>query len=153
VGVKKSEKKAFQLLYLRYIRHQVMVANVVLPDYGECDVLSVSPGGYLYEFEIKDTRADFLSELRNKEEKHAKFQAGYCPKFFYFVTTEARMIEVNELPPRMGLLEITGATIEMKVKAGKAHSEKVSLETMTVLANRLTRRLYGIPLNTYRRAQ
>ncbi len=139
-----SEERAFKSIYRHYFgSHTVTVANAVLPGYGECDILAVSKAGYIYEFEIKDSRSDFLNEMRNKGEKHRKFFAGHGPNYFTFVATDTDMIKIEELPPGFGLIELGSANGWPRVRAKRVHSGKIDLDTMGILANRLTRRAYG----------
>lgn len=144
----KSEEKAFRLLYEKYYSsHRSMVNNMRWPGYGECDVLSVSDHGYVYEFEIKNTRADFLAELRNKADKHMRFYAGHGPNFMYFVAPPG-IIQAHELPAGTGLIEMRGG-LEVLVKAKRIHSEKAQTEIYELIANRLTRRAYGSLVPAY----
>lgn len=142
-----SESRVFKRLYRRLHaigEHRIMVNNFVWPGYGECDVISITEAGYVYEFEIKTSRADFKAELRNKQEKHQRFLGGFGPNYFYFVTDE-RFIGPEELPPNMGLMLIS----DVVVRAKAAHKNKADLDLLKLIANRLTDRAYGKVFNPY----
>lgn len=84
----------------------------------ECDVAHFSDAGYLTEYEVKTTRADFMrdsaKERRHggaldggalvRQNKHRAAAAGHGPKRFWFVTPEG-LIQPTEVPPFAGLLE------------------------------------------------
>ena len=42
----------------------------------EADVLGINTNGYMYEFEIKRSRSDFLAEFKNKKHKHKRLNNG-----------------------------------------------------------------------------
>lgn len=138
----KTEDKTFDALYARYYSsHNVVVRNIRWPAYAEVDVLAITRHGFLHEFEIKSTRADFLAEMRNKADKHMRFFSGYGPSIMYFVTPLT--VKPEEVPGEIGLIHFYNGKIKMIKKARKVHNHKVSGDVLAMIANRLTRRIYG----------
>lgn len=80
----------------------------------ESDYLAFSKAGYIWEAEIKISRADFLADLKNKKDKHARLAQGesdlICPlpNHFVYVCPEG-VIKPEDLEgvPYAGLLWVT----------------------------------------------
>ncbi len=45
-----------------------------VPNVGECDFLSITKSGFLHEYEIKTSLADFKADFRNKPDKHKRMK-------------------------------------------------------------------------------
>lgn len=82
----------------------------------ESDFFFVDKGSFIWEIEIKVDRQDFLNEVRgkSKQKKHAILKEAYdtensnnffLPNFFYYMAPKG-MIQIEELPPYAGLMEI-----------------------------------------------
>lgn len=79
----------------------------------ECDVLSISKSNYIYEYEIKISRADFKKDFIKKKhtniinEKYTKVIKGetiyLLPNYFNFVTPK-NLIKIDEVPEYAGLI-------------------------------------------------
>lgn len=79
----------------------------------ECDVLSISKSNYIYEYEIKISRADFKKDFIKKKhtniinEKFTKVIKGetsyLLPNYFNFVTPKD-LIKIDEVPEYAGLI-------------------------------------------------
>ena len=109
------------------MNHPFISPNATLPS-GEADLLSVTKAGFVYEHEIKISRADFKNDFKHKEEKHvwmrdAKKLKGeclrhvfsnqrwlrntkavplHCPNYFIYVCPKD-LIAVKEVPEYAGL--------------------------------------------------
>ena len=106
--------------------------------FSEADVFAINQNGYMYEFEIKRSRSDFLADFKNKIHKHRRlkesdaivtyndwksisFSSGQntggkityvkIPNRFFFVC-ESGLISPEELPDYCGLVYVS------MVKAG-----------------------------------
>lgn len=83
-----------------------------------------SRGLEVHGFEVKVSRSDWLSELKNPE-KSAKIQK-FCD--YWWIVTPPGIVKDGELPPTWGLLESTAtkSTLRMKTKAPKLSPENFS---------------------------
>ncbi|MFA5715025.1 MAG: hypothetical protein WC998_04765 [Candidatus Paceibacterota bacterium] len=139
----------------------------------ESDVFGINKNGYMYEFEIKRSRSDFLADFRNKEHKHRLFKERNAiriydewkdgkrtgntyeniqiPNRFFFVCEEGLLLK-NDIPeyaglitiaPVMGLTERKNAPLLHRNKANAMIYERVA----SVLSQRI---LYGCSYYTFR---
>ena len=101
----------------------------------ESDSLSITKSGYVYECEIKISRADFFND-KKKERKHQILEGTYVlkeyekaypmrPNYFYYVVPEG-LVKPEEIPPYSGLIYITEVYpyVSIKVAAPKIHGDK-----------------------------
>lgn len=72
----------------------------------ESDIISVTKTGYLVEYEVKISRADFLADRKKTKWKTYKFQYNKAPKHFYYLLPE-NTARLEELPSFAGLIEFT----------------------------------------------
>ena len=105
------------LIKSRY-RQSFCVPNYTPKDWFECDVMEITKAGYIREYEIKISRADFLAD-RNKFKrtvaedgihcvdlnKHDLLAARSprCPKQFYYVFP-AGLMALDEVPEWAGVI-------------------------------------------------
>lgn len=101
--------------------------NFVLPRYTpkgwwECDLMEVRPSGYMCEYEIKVSRADFKADAKKQASlgwwahkhgikgklKHKQLAAGdpSGPVQFWYVVPRG-LVDVEEVPPFAGLIEVS----------------------------------------------
>lgn len=73
-----------------------------------------STGYEILGFEIKVSRADFLSELKDMSKSDEIM--SYCDKW-YLVVPDASMVKDGELPKNWGLLVLKGGKLMQKVRA------------------------------------
>lgn len=109
------------LLQAHFLQGQMLaIDNVHLFEF-ESDFLTVSTSGYMTEYEVKVSRADFRQDFkkscskrtpqgwRTRETvlKHDKLAGGaYGLKHFYFIAPEG-IIPHDEIPEHAGLIEVT----------------------------------------------
>lgn len=114
----------------------------------ECDVLSVSKSDYIYEHEIKISRADFRRDFA--KEKHSniikenytrvvKQETLYLvPNYFTYVVPHG-MVSVDELPAYAGLLYFSDdMTFELVKKPVLIHKTKACPEFIRRVAHNLS---------------
>ena len=108
----------------------------------ESDVLKFTKSGYVYEFEIKISRADFKNDFKNKKKKHALLEDKNSenskrPNYFYYVVPKD-MIDVEDVPDYAGLLYVfpysfgTFSFIEVK-KAPSLHKNKFDFKESNLM--------------------
>lgn len=162
----KVSEKTIQALLLDYTMQQAH-HHIALPnatDQGaqriidwEADMLSVNGSGYLNEYEIKITRADYLKD-KKKERKIETLQALYaqsrkfkgnittgCPNYFWYVTLGFQiepptwagwiLVEEQELRDR--------SILRMKIqkRAPRLHVGKVGERELIAMGKLLSYRL------------
>jgi hypothetical protein len=89
-------EREIQLAFVRRAGNgRNMLPNANVPCVGEADLLRVTPGGYLVEWEIKTSRADFLRDFKHKWYKHRHLSGewpmgrmGIIPRQFWFIAPE-----------------------------------------------------------------
>lgn len=109
----------------------------------ESDSLSITKSGYVYECEIKISRADFFND-KKKERKHQILEGTYQlrkwdktypdrPNYFYYVVPED-LISPDEIPPYAGLIYITEVWpyVKIMVSAPQITKEKIDEEKLNL---------------------
>lgn len=106
--------------------------NIQLNRY-EADLVALTRSGFLHEYEIKTTKADYLRDFRAKIGKHGQMEhKSFELKPNYFWVVAAFEIErIEDFPPYAGLLEVCqpkGKEPSLKVhkSAARLHKRKVS---------------------------
>lgn len=98
--------------------------------FGEADLITVSPSGYLEEFEIKVSRGDFKADLK-KERKHYFFHntekipsTKQVPNKFWYLLPE-QLVSLEEIPEYAGLISIDkSGDFIVKKQAPFLHKDK-----------------------------
>lgn len=72
----------------------------------ESDIISVTKTGYLVEYEVKISRADFLADRRKSKWQTYLYQYDKAPKHFYYLMPQGTAL-IDELPSFAGLIEFT----------------------------------------------
>lgn len=112
----------------------------------ESDVIKITKSGYVYEFEIKISKADFKNDFKHKKKKHLLLEDSNNeiknrPNYFYYVVPNG-LISVEDIPEYAGLLYINSTTvgngapyhqfIEVK-KAPPLHKNKFDFEKSNLM--------------------
>ena len=78
----------------------------------ESDVIAINPNGYLVEFEVKLTKADFIKDKdkiiyikRKQINKHKLYEQGGGSAMFYFVAPKG-ILTIDDIPEWAGLIEV-----------------------------------------------
>ena len=87
----------------------------------ELDVVSFTERGFMYEYEVKVSRSDFLADAKKKVRKFQLYEARHSknwlmiPNFFSYCCPE-NLIQKDEIPEYAGLYWVTaeGRVIEKK---------------------------------------
>ena len=111
--------KAPEFAFLQEVRNETGLATV--DRYADAIAMNLWPsrGMEVHGFEIKVSRADLLSELKNPS-KSSPIQA-FCDRW-WLVLSDKSLIKPGELPPTWGLMVVRGTT-QLRVEA-----EAVKLE-------------------------
>jgi len=137
--------------WLQNKKHILITPNVGLFGRYESDLVSVTSAGFINEFEIKVSRADYMAEFRRKKRKHAYLSAGaaakrYTPNYFHFVFPEKVFSEWSdrEVPVYAGVVLI-GEFGEVKPlkPAKRLHNLKATERELQYLSRGLMFRYWG----------
>lgn len=151
-----KEQDVQHVLYSAYSqrRHEYITPNTTLFGF-ESDLITVTPAGFAYEFEIKLTRADYQADTK----KHAKHMAyanakhnprkrerNVAPNAFYYVTPE-NLLENLIIPEHAGHIEVIvpngRAQIRLRKKAPHLHHHKLPETQLQYLARGLMIRYWN----------
>jgi len=88
-------------------------------------VMSLWPsrGLYLYGFEVKASRADWLNELKRPAKADAICR--FCD-FWFLVVGDESIVQPGELPPTWGLMYPSGGKLKVKVEAPKLEAQPIT---------------------------
>ena len=103
----KAEEVIHQFRRKIFERSEFTVPNVFFfgdKNRTESDIIEVTKTGYLVEYEVKISRADFLADRRKSKWQFYKFHYDKAPKFFYYILPKG-IAEPVELPDFAGLIE------------------------------------------------
>jgi len=98
--------------YLEYrLHHKHITPNSKSIFDWEADIVSVTNSGYVYEFEIKRTLADYRADFK-KEEKHSRLKnrGRHIPSRFWYVINGFEL-PVDAIPEYAGLIIMTSTSI------------------------------------------
>lgn len=157
----KTIDKALRGFYFSSAKYLVSNIYAFDKDYGETDLLIVRSGNeYIYDIEIKISRADFRADFK-KEAKHSILKTGEylrktkyrrkkitkltkttnIPNRFYYAVPEG-LITKEEVPSYAGLIYIGENGEVKKIKEAKLlHKKRLDVEKL------LCRKLYFYWLN------
>lgn len=144
--------------------HNPVCTNFKGAGYAECDVISISNSDYVYEFEVKISRADFKKD-KDKVIKHRYLNEAFdlkiqkkrrtrkvskIPNYFTYVCP-TDLIRVDEIPVYAGLIYIDdNYNISTIKKAPILHKDKLDIKLLKRVARTLTERLqYGMALKSW----
>ena len=140
-----------RILFCHYLRSDIIICSNTEAIGAEADLLVVQPSGYVLEFEIKVSRADFKADFR-KAAKHAGLASGgrtshrtaAGPNYFYFAVP-AGLVRPDEVPAYCGLVYIHGLDeagrsyerAEIVRTAPRLHAARASEKTLRRIARSL----------------
>lgn len=127
--------------------------DVIIPNFfygsNECDLFRITHSDFVFEYEIKVSRADFFADFKKEGrdcKKHEALQKGIgdnCPNRFFYVVPHD-LVSVNEVPKYAGLLYYTGSRwFDLKKNAPLIHKRKVSFEIYRDVCRTLSSRDQG----------
>ncbi|MFN3169274.1 MAG: hypothetical protein ACE37E_01115 [Hyphomicrobiales bacterium] len=102
--------------------------------YADAVAMSIWPSrGYsLQGFEVKVSRSDFISEMKDPTKADAVGQ--YCD--LWWLVTPSKLVAPEELPETWGLMELTGAGLRVKKQAPKREPATPTRGFMAALLRR-----------------
>jgi hypothetical protein len=104
------------------------------PRYADAIAMNLWPsrGLTLHGFEIKISRSDWQSELKNPAK--AEEMAKHCD--FWWIVAAKGVVRPGELPPTWGLYEVDGRGVTMRVQAPQAEQPEITRVFMAALIRR-----------------
>ena len=134
--------------------HSCITPNKVM-NFGEADMISITRSDYLYEFEIKCNRPDFLND-KKKSKKHIFYsrQMGesktarcmHIPNKFFYVC-DVSIASPVEIPAHAGFIRIKMRDngfidFDKAVEAPLLHSGKVDARDLGDIAQSLSAKVF-----------
>lgn len=126
-------------------RHRHIAPNVKMFSW-EGDLASVTPHGYLVEYEIKCSRSDFLVDVKKFRHRYItqgfdpKFPAAKFPAYFYYALKDGVRYEESEVPEHAGMLRIySQSLVTVEKEAPRLHKRKVTDDERQWLNNAVIR--------------
>ena len=129
--------------------YPVIITNYFLGNW-ECDVFSLNKSGYTAEYEIKQTKSDFLNDFKKKKRywntpgkmKHDIIQQGKRTNRFWFVLPEDMDVEIPDYAGRMNyrFMKHFSSTIEFQIvkQAPLLHKNKATEDQKFQMLQRLS---------------
>lgn len=100
---------------------------------GELDVASVNKSGYVHEFEVKVSRADFKADVKKAKWQYYNDKLYYgrtlSPNYFTYACPDG-LIKLDELSPWVGLIYIIDGKPEVIRKPSFIHRHKIDIEKL-----------------------
>lgn len=138
-------------MYLYEKGHSPISTHVTICGLSECDVISISKSNYIYEYEIKISRADYKKDFIKEKHMHIINEKPvyrrkgeifyYIPNYFNFVVPHD-LISIDEIPEYAGLIYINDdLTFEVIKKPKLLHKTTASDKFIRKLAHNLTCKL------------
>jgi len=144
------------LININETHNLCMAENIVPPGYYEMDVMKITKAKFIYEYEVKISKADLLADFRNKADKHELMQnktaskkAGRwrvlrVPNYFYLCGPPS-IFENVEIPKNYGVIHISedGSNyVTIHKRPRRLHGVKASDDTLMNIMMKLSTRLY-----------
>ena len=134
-------------------RHRFMVPNIQVFGW-ESDLVSVTRDDYVYEYEIKISRKNFLLDLTKDRHRHLSTShvgeyAGPWPSqsqrganYLYYAVPE-NLLSLSDVPAHSGLIAVTTSGLAKVIKpAPKLHKTKLTEHCRQWLERSLTHRYW-----------
>jgi len=148
---KSKDISAAFVMYLYEKSHSPISTRFTGMGLSECDVISVSKSDYIYEYEIKISRADYKKDFIKEKhsqmisENHTKIVKGemmyLSPNYFNFITPRG-LISLEEVPEYAGLIYINeDLTFDIIKKPLLLHKNKATPQFIRKLAHNLSCKL------------
>ncbi len=146
---KNIEAAMCMFLYLK--SHSPITTRFTGMGLAECDVLSISKADYIYEYEIKISRADFKKDFTKQKhtnilnENYTKTKKGeviyLLPNYFNYVTPRG-LVSIDEVPEYAGLIYINDdQSFEIIKKPKLLHKTKANNEFIRAVSHNLSCKL------------
>lgn len=118
--------------WLRKKRHSVIITDMSSAAQETPDAIGWGGGSQSTLIEAKASRADFLADKWKPWRRDPERGMGNCR---YYITSPG-IIKIDELPPKWGLLEVTGEKVRIKVTAGRQKSNQLAENRLLISAIR-----------------
>jgi len=148
---KSKNIEAALCMYLYLKGHSPISTHITISEMQECDVISISKSNYIYEYEIKISKADYKKDFIKEKhthiinEKYTKTRKGelvyLLPNYFNFVTPKD-LISIEEVPDYAGLIYMNeDGTFEIVKKPKLLHKTTANDLFIRKLAHNLSCKL------------
>ncbi len=148
---KSKNIEAALCMYLYLKGHSPISTHITISEMQECDVISISKSDYIYEYEVKISKADFKKDFIKEKhshivnEKYTKTRKGQLmyllPNYFNFVTPKD-LISINDVPDYAGLIYMNeDGTFDIIKKPKLLHSIKANNSFIRKISHNLSCKL------------
>lgn len=152
--MKHSEKSVQKMLWA-YMnkKYEMMIPNCFTQFDNEADVLAFRKSGFVDEFEIKLSKADFkndakkivfLSESKTFGPKYESLCDGNMSNYFWYVFPNDIKIELEDVPSWAGVIHITQHGLRQVRGPKRLHGVKTTLEYKYSQVRKLGYRFWNI---------
>jgi len=150
-----------QLYYQYHMASIAILPNTYLVNSTfEADLIRITKGGYVEEFEIKTNKEDLRRDFRNKEPKHRQletktvmvktsrngqliYEDAFLPNKYWFVIPETMLEFSKEIPIYAGIITIQdNGRVGIYRKAPPIHRNKASGELLLRLLASYSRKFW-----------
>lgn len=139
------------MMYLYEKQHPIISTHCTIDGLQECDVISLSKSDYIYEYEVKISKADYKKDfikpkhkniLNEKFTKNTKSGLIYLlPNYFNYVVPTG-LITVEDLPEYAGLIYFNeDLSFDIIKKPKLLHKIKANDDFIRKLAHNITTKL------------
>jgi hypothetical protein len=130
------------------MKNHTPISTITISEMQECDVISVSKSDYIYEYEVKISRADYKKDFiketysynkiihQNKKKELKNFTTTH---YFNFVSRD--LITIDEVPDYAGLIYIDEDGSFEIIKKQNYYKNKSQSPFIRKLAHNLTCKL------------
>jgi len=150
-NTKSKNIEAALCMYLYQKSHSPISTHFTGMGLSECDVISVSKSDYIYEYEVKISKADFKKDFNKLKhtniinKKYTKISKGevvyLVPNYFNFVIPRG-LVDPRDVPEYAGIIYMNeDFTFEIIRKPTLLHGTKASSSFIRKLAHNLSCKL------------
>lgn len=138
--------------------HTPVVPNVQL-DWGECDLVSLTAAGYVNDWEIKCSRADFKADFKKSKHRTIKYllearDSGKLDRYppqrtpnYLWYAVPVGLISPDEVPEYAGVIQVAVNNGFASVKLRQApllHNFKANMQLIRLLAHVSTFKIWNL---------
>ncbi len=150
-----TESKMQEILYC-HLYHKYFVCNYFYGSW-EADLLTVTDAGYVKEFEIKLSRADFMAEFKFKLGKHHRLKKKITTISQFWFVIHGFKVSLDEIPEHAGLMEVTkgdyGYYVKIVKKAPKLCKWKICKSDKRELLRAVHARYWNLRIRNRKQAE
>ena len=132
-----TEREMQNILYRRLcfkLHHKYITPNVRSLFFWECDMVSVTQAGYINEFEIKITHADFKADMKKRKHHFLELRATWrnIQTYFWYVI-HGFELGIADIPEYAGLMIVERGWATQKKRAPRLNKIPITEKQIQIL--------------------